>query len=87
MIKAKAKTQEGKQVLLFGLSEENIIHLRMKQPILVVGEEMGIPDFDIVIIWGQTEDDIIKELADNTMITDKTKVEDDREISDNDSMQ
>jgi hypothetical protein len=82
MIKAKAKSPEGKEILLFGLSEENITRLRMQQPIIVIGEEMGVPNFDIIIMWGQTEDDIIAELSAANMVSSETKVNDDRESND-----
>ena len=67
MIKAKM----GNTVLL-GLSDQNIEHLKMDEPILITKDELGI-DYAIAIIWGPTEMDIYRKLKhltnDKTIIT------------------
>lgn len=57
----KATMRNGRLVLL-GLSELNIQKLKEGKPILVNGGDVGIPGKEIVIMYGQTEQDIAKEL-------------------------
>lgn len=64
MIKMSGTSKDGKRkVVLLGLSEGNLMRLREKKPIVIIGEEIGWPEQDIVICWGETEDALTKELA------------------------
>ena len=66
MIKAKA---DG--MLFFGLTDKNIEALKKGNPVHIFGAEMGI-EWDIVIMWGETEEDIVKSLK--PMMDDRTQV-------------
>jgi len=46
--------QNGRKVLIFGLSYVNLERLKDGKPIQVFGEEMGIP-YNVVIFAGETE--------------------------------
>lgn len=70
MIKFRAG-ENGKLVGL-GLSKMNLKKLKAGQPILVNGSDIGIEN-DILIMYGATEKDIIKDLQENGFI--KTPVE------------
>ena len=72
MIKATA----GNLVLL-GLSNENVKRLKEGKPIHIYGAELGI-ERDIVIVWGKTEKEILKSLK--PMISAQTIVRDSDEI-------
>jgi hypothetical protein len=61
MLKGKG-TRDGREVLLFGLSFENLKRLREDKPITIWREEMGIP-FDIVIFAGETEETMAEAVA------------------------
>jgi len=54
--------------LLFGISEENVIRLKKGMPIVFNLKEMGLEDRQVVIMYGQTEQDMYRELADNGLI-------------------
>jgi hypothetical protein len=62
MIKMRG-TNGKRQMILLGLSEGNLMRLREKKPIVIHGEEMRMPNLDIIICWGETEDTLAKELA------------------------
>lgn len=58
MIKGRGETDDGTQVLLLGLSAENIKRLHQDKPILVTAADMvgmGFPALEVVIIAGETE--------------------------------
>jgi hypothetical protein len=63
MIKFKGASKDGRALLGVGLSEKNIEMLKLGRHIYFFGEEAGFPGMDIFIMYGQTEDDIAKELA------------------------
>lgn len=60
MIKAKGR-HKGRDVIVLGLSEGNIVRLREGKPIHIFREEMNIP-FDVIIMWGETEEAMSKQL-------------------------
>lgn len=60
MIKARGMTND-RNFLLFGLSEENIVKLKEDQPIVIEGEEMGLP-YDIVLMYGADENEIAQRI-------------------------
>lgn len=68
MIKFKAETDEktifgGKTLLGLGLSKENVEMLKKGNPIHVNLNEMGIKDVDMLIFYGETEEDMQRDLA------------------------
>lgn len=71
MIKFRAG-KNGKLVGL-GLSKINLKKLKAGQPILVDGSEIGIEN-DILIMYGTTENDIIRELQKNGLIDRPTEI-------------
>lgn len=65
MIKASAKTALGVPVLFLGLSGENVTRLAAGEPIRVSASAMaalGLPQVEVVLAYGRTEDDILAEL-------------------------
>lgn len=64
MIRATMKTRDGRYVLMLGLSRENTKRLHAGMPILVDAHEVDdrMPELQIVILAGETEDDITAEL-------------------------
>jgi hypothetical protein len=57
----KAKTNNG--IFILGLEAENIKRLKQGKPILVSLAELGGTD-DVMIMYGETVQDIAKELED-----------------------
>jgi hypothetical protein len=77
MIKMGGTTKSGRKFVLLGLSELNLTRLREKKPIVVFGTEIRVPEIEtLVICWGETEDDLTKELS--RMIDENTRVIDRR---------
>ena len=64
----------GKPFVLLGLSRGNLRKMEQGQPLHIFGAEIGI-DADIVIITGETEDDLAKQvsplLQPATQVTDR----------------
>lgn len=54
--------RNGRPTIGLGLTAENIRRLKAGQPISVAGESVNIPNVDILILYGETENDIFKEL-------------------------
>jgi hypothetical protein len=73
MIKWRGKGINNRPVLGFGLSDGNIERLRASDPIYFNLKQLGddLPDFDIVIAFGESEDHMRSELA--QLINDKFK--------------
>lgn len=66
MIKASGKTGDGKPLLILGLSRENLDRLPLNQPIAIRPEqlaELGMPEMTIVILGGETEQDIAEDIS------------------------
>lgn len=62
MIKLTGQGAYGRPVLILGLSDENVRRLTGDQPVLIRGHElrsMGLPDIDIAIVHGETEEAIL----------------------------
>lgn len=72
MIKAKAMLKGDRPLYLFGLSAMNLAKLSGGQPIRVLLEGLGGVG-EVVIMYGETEADIARELAD--LIGPETRVE------------
>jgi len=67
----KAKLTDGS--LLFGISAENVKRLKQGQPIHLNLKDMGLEDREVLIMYGETEQDIMAELINNDYVTTKTK--------------
>jgi len=61
MIKAIMKNKDSDNILLLGISEENVNRLKEGKPIHIKGDELGI-DNDVLIVYGETEEDLYKDL-------------------------
>ena len=53
MLKGRG-TRDGREVLIFGLSFENLNRLKEGKPVVIWREEMGIT-YDVIIFAGPTE--------------------------------
>lgn len=65
MIKAGGKTKQGNDLLLLGLSGENVTRLVAGEPIHVSTDDMtelGLPPMVILVHYGRTEEDILAEM-------------------------
>lgn len=62
MIKAKITGKDGRPIYLFGLSEENVRRMRQKMPVLVDLALLGGPNVQVAITWGETEEEVLKDL-------------------------
>lgn len=64
MIKARAQTQDGRHLIVLGLSEGNLERLRAGQPIYIDLRQMNFQKGDeighIAIHYGKTEADLVK---------------------------
>lgn len=74
MIKFTAKIGDDRTVLGIGLSHANLARLKAGEPIKFKGEPVGMPDYDILIFSGRTEESMTKEL--DPMITAETIIHD-----------
>jgi len=72
MIKAKMSTEDGRTIVLLGLSRENTTRLHANKPIYVTGAEMDVP-VDIVIIAGETEEAIVTLLGESYELPPKSQ--------------
>ena len=61
MIKATGQTDDGRPFLMLGLSFRNLALLQQGKPILVRGEEVGMP-CDVMLMAGETEGAIAAQL-------------------------
>lgn len=73
MIKAKVTTDDGKNILVFGISAENITKLQEGNPIQIDLTEMGL-DGEMLIFYGETTGDLIKKVT--PFIGEETVVKD-----------
>ena len=63
MIKAKMKTKDGKDVLLLGITKENVTAMAEdKKPLNINLKELGLGDIDIVIHYNKTTRGLLKDL-------------------------
>ena len=56
------KMRKG-NVIVLGLSAENIKRLQASDPIMFAGEQIGLDGLTIYIVYGETEVDIVAELT------------------------
>ena len=52
-------SKDGRECLIIGLSEGNLMRLREGKPIHIMAEEWG-QKFDLMIFWGPTEQAMVK---------------------------
>lgn len=62
MLKAKAVLENGRTLLIFGLSEMNVKKIQSGEPIHLHGEELGQPMIDIMIFSGKDEKEMYEAL-------------------------
>jgi len=68
MIKFKAgNTKTGRELIGFGLTAKNVEQLKAGNPVHVMGVEMGIP-IDVMIFYGETEQDMTRMLIKEHLI-------------------
>lgn len=63
MIKAKSKAKDGRDVFLFGLSDQNVEHLMLGEPIYFAGAELDLPNLHFLIAYipdGPSDDERIE---------------------------
>jgi hypothetical protein len=73
MIKAKLVMDDGKVLLVFGISAENITRLQGGDPIQIDLTEMGLSG-EMLIFYGETTGDLIEQI--NPFIGSETIVKD-----------
>jgi hypothetical protein len=70
VIKASGKTKLGVPVLFLDLAGENVTRLAAGEPIRVSASAMsdlGLPQVEVILHYGRTEDDIVAELKSHGM--------------------
>lgn len=73
MIKFTATTSDNRKLLGIGLSHGNLERLKDNQPIRFKGEDVGIPDVDVMIFAGKTEESMAEQMAPFISAETKTK--------------
>jgi hypothetical protein len=63
MLKARAYAKDGTPLMLLGLSKENVDRLTAGKPIAFNAASLGLPPCHVLITYGETEQDILNELA------------------------
>lgn len=76
MIKFTATSGDGRQILGIGLSHVNLERLKDNQPIRFKGEDVGLPDIDVLIFAGETEESMAKQM--DPLLTAATVIKDKR---------
>lgn len=77
MIIARSRTGAGNELLIFGLSRANVDRMMAGRPVHIKKSTHGdgIPEgWEIVIFFGETEQDMQKQFAKAGMIDQNTKV-------------
>lgn len=62
MIKAKIITTDGEQIVLLGISAENMVRLMADEPIDFNFTEVGLPSQRVILIGGRDEESIERHL-------------------------
>ena len=62
MIKARCTGAGGRKTLLLGIDGENWKRLRDGKPIHINGEEVGMPDMDVLIIGATTMKSLVNQI-------------------------
>ena len=72
VIKASGTSRNDQPFILLGLSQENWDRLRDRKPIEFNATALGF-DGDIIIVGGDTEEDILDELRAHRLVTPLTR--------------
>lgn len=75
MIIALAESPEKKTVFL-GITKENVDRMAKNQPILKDLAQIGLPGLAVVILYGETEEELVADLTALGGVDANTKVED-----------
>jgi hypothetical protein len=76
MIKFRATSANGRELVGFGLTEKNVEQLKKGNPVFVMGVEMGL-QFDVTIFYGKDEQTIAADMRKAGMIDpEKTVIHD-----------
>jgi hypothetical protein len=59
MIKFKATSEKGQELLGFGITAKNVERLKKGDPIFICGRDMDLP-FDVIILYGETEQEMVR---------------------------
>lgn len=62
MVKVKSSTQDGKDIMILGLSDINMSRLAKGEPIRFNASTMGLPEMEIIIFNGRTEEEMLNTL-------------------------
>ncbi len=62
MIKAAGLTNDGRPLLVLGLSGENVTRLMADEPISIDLSELGLPPMQVIILGGRDEFTITAQL-------------------------
>lgn len=65
MIKFKAMSKNGRTLLGFGITENNIRLLKEGHPIKMNMMDLGLKGLDVTIFYGGTDKEMIKTVEDN----------------------
>jgi hypothetical protein len=68
MIKATADGNDGKKLIIFGFSLQNVALLMADKPIKFNGQDFGLPDVDFLIFVGASDDSMTEEFQKNFQI-------------------
>jgi len=61
MLRMTGRGTNGQKFLLLGLDRENLIRLTSGKPIVCRGETVGL-EHDVIIVFGETLDDVRREI-------------------------
>lgn len=65
MLKFISETKSGGTLIGIGLSRRNLELLQENKPIIVSGADLGKPDVDVAIFFGETEREMVSILKEN----------------------
>lgn len=71
---------DGRELLILGLSHENLTRLKSEKPIAFRGDTVGLPGIEILIFAGETEQSMARDMAEfvgpNTRVSISKRVTD-----------
>lgn len=68
MLKAAGRTADGRELVLLGLSGENMTRLMAGEPILLELAELGLRSMQVMIVGGRDEAAMMAQLASHGLI-------------------
>lgn len=69
MLKVTLRTNDGRAILILGVSKVNAERLLRGAPITFTGEEVGIPALaEVLIVGGETNVELIRPLVERGMV-------------------